>query len=283
MLKIKSIAVLGGDVRQKHLASFLADEGFSVSSTQKLCSECNVFSDCENCIDASDAVLLPLPVTKDGRTLYCEDEEIFLDDIVRYIDCDKIVFCGKMDDAFKQKLDEKNVKWFDYFSDEEMTVKNAIATAEGAVALAVENTPRTLFASKVLVTGYGRIAKALTKMLSAFGCDVTVAARSGVERIWASLDGANAVELEALTQKNAYSIIFNTVPHIIFTKKELYALERNALIIDLASFPGGVDKHVAKSLGVNVITAGGLPSRFSAQCAGEFIGQTVLKIIKEEF
>lgn len=44
MLKIKSIAVLGGDVRQKYLASFLSDEGFTVSGTQKLCDECSVFS-----------------------------------------------------------------------------------------------------------------------------------------------------------------------------------------------------------------------------------------------
>ena len=75
--------------------------------------------------------------------------------------------------------------------------------------------------------------------------------------------------------KNNYDIVFNTVPHIVFTKAEIDALDSNATLIDLASFPGGVDTLYAKSKGVKLIDGRKLPSRYSEKSAGYLIGKTM--------
>lgn len=46
-------------------------------------------------------------------------------------------------------------------------------------------------------------------------------------------------------QPGDYDLVYNTVPHMIFTKRELQALRRDTVLVDLASFPGGVDTLMA--------------------------------------
>lgn len=54
------------------------------------------------------------------------------------------------------------------------------------------------------------------------------------------------------------------------------------LILDLASFPGGVDTLVANSLGLKLINGRGMPSVYTQKTAGEIIGEAVVNIIKGE-
>lgn len=284
MLKIKSFAVLGGDLRQKYLAQYLSENGFQVNTYGEHL-DCGVrYSTLKDCIRSSDAVILPLPITKDNKTIYVmEDREslpisdIFNDDLRR-----RVVFGGMANEMVLSFMENNHVNFYDYFLMDDMTVKNAFATAEGAIAIAIQNTRTTIYQSKALVAGYGRIGRALTKLLVAFGADVTVAIRNNAQREWANLEGAKTISFEELTEERNFDLVFNTVPHIIFTKSELTGMDSNTLIIDLASFPGGVDFHQAKSQGINVITASALPSRFSPKSAGNFIAQSIISIIKEE-
>ncbi|MGN1202237.1 MAG: NAD(P)-dependent oxidoreductase [Eubacterium sp.] len=207
-------------------------------------------------ISSADFVLLPIPVKK------------YMFDNLE----DKIVFYGAGD-----------YKGFDYNKIKSFLLENAILTAEGAIALYKENSNMSIYNSKVLITGYGRIAQALHKALSALGADVTVCSRSKESTIQSRYNGAKHITFDELKVKNDYDIVFNTVPHIIFTKAELDALDSEATLIDLASFPGGVDTLYAKSKGIRLIDGKRLPSRYSKKSAGFLIGKTVHQIIKEDF
>lgn len=99
----------------------------------------------------------------------------------------------------------------------------------------------------------------------------------------AKFNGAKHITFDELKNKNNFDIVFNTVPHIIFTKAELDALDSEVILIDLASFPGGVDTLYAKAKGINLIDGKRLPSRYSKKSAGFLIGKTVHQIIKEDF
>ena len=57
----------------------------------------------------------------------------------------------------------------DYYEDEGVLLRNAAITAEGAIALAMERTDRTLLGSRVLILGGGRISQALAPRLRALG------------------------------------------------------------------------------------------------------------------
>ena len=66
----------------------------------------------------------------------------------------------------------------------------------------------------------------------------------------------------------------------MFNEQELLFVDKDTLIMDLASFPGGVDKHFAKSYNLNLMIARGLPAKFSPYNAGIVVAQTVDAMIK---
>ena len=90
----------------------------------------------------------------------------------------------------------------------------------------------------------------------------------------------NVIDFKALQCQN-YDIIFNTVPAIYFTKKEIDTFKNDIKYIELASFPGGIDKHYAKIKSIDIIDGSKLPSRYSKISAGYLIGETIDKMIKE--
>lgn len=206
--------------------------------------------------DDADFVLLPIPV-KDYMFNNLEG---------------KVIFYGAGD-----------YRGFDYNKLEAFLLENAYLTSEGAIALLKENSESSIYNSKILITGYGRIGTALHKALSSMGAMVTVCCRSDKDKTSAHFNGADVIGFDELKKDNDYNFIFNTVPHLIFTKAELDKVSEDTLLIDLASFPGGVDTLYAKSKGIRLIDGKRLPSKYSKISAGELIGKTVEKIIKEDF
>ncbi|HBQ26179.1 MAG TPA: dipicolinic acid synthetase subunit A, partial [Syntrophomonas sp.] len=61
---------------------------------------------------------------------------------------------------------------------DEIAILNSIPTAEGAIQIAMEETPITIHGSKTCVIGFGRTAITLARTLKALGSDVTVVARN---------------------------------------------------------------------------------------------------------
>ena len=59
-------------------------------------------------------------------------------------------------------------------------------------------------------------------------------------------------------------------------------MDRNALIIDLASEPCGTDFKTAEELGITAKKALGLPGKFAPKTAGEILKETVLNILSEK-
>lgn len=178
--------------------------------------------------------------------------------------------------------DDYGVLKVDYSKNECFQIENAYLTAESAIAIATESSDCSLLGSSILIVGYGRIGKALHKLLGAYTTDITVCARSGEARSLANMNGAKTIDFSALKNANPYKFIFNTVPHPVFNDDELKAVHSDAILIDLASFPGGVDKHIARSRNVRLIEARGLPGKCSPKSAGKIVANTINTMLKEE-
>lgn len=211
----------------------------------------------KNSVENADFVLLPVPAKK-----------YMFDNLES-----RLVFFGS--------ADYKN--GFDYAKYESYALQNAFLTAEGAITLLEENTPYSLLNSKILIIGYGRIGKALHKLLKAYEADVTVCSRSKESAALAKLNGAKHITFNELTAPNYADIIINTVPHIVLTMPEISVMKKDAIILELASFPGGVDNLAAKSRGITVINGKSLPAKYTEKTAGYIIGHAVANIIEEEF
>ena len=159
---------------------------------------------------------------------------------------------------------------------------NAPPTAEGALQIALEELPITLHDARVLVIGFGRLGKALAPRLRALGAHVWVSARRYEQRAAAQGMGLGSEGVDRLPDwLCSYDLVFNTVPAPVLGVEELAALKEGALVIDLASRPGGVDLDAAATLGVRVIWALSLPGKVAPVTAGRYIKDTVYHIMEE--
>ncbi|MBE6760954.1 MAG: hypothetical protein E7551_01545 [Ruminococcaceae bacterium] len=268
-----SYLLVGGDTRQKHLYKSLLNKNIKVDSIF-LFDENNLSEDLEK-ISNANVIILPIPSTADGTTLFAPliESKIELAAIIERISKNTILFIGGDNNIF---ITSKAKKVINVLSDEVMTLKNAMATAEATLAIIIDNTEHTIFGSNILITGYGRIGKILTDYLIALKANVTVCARSKIARTSAELSGANTIGFDRLKDSlNKYKIIINTVPMLIFKQEELKNIKSDTLIIDLASKPGGIDFNAAKYMGLKTIHALSLPGKYSPQTAAEFIENAI--------
>ena len=70
-------------------------------------------------------------------------------------------------------------------------------------------------------------------------------------------------------------VIINTVPAPIFDKERLKLLQKDCLLIDLASKSAIEDMDTAAEAGVKAIWALSLPGRTAPVTAGQIIGKTI--------
>ena len=161
-------------------------------------------------------------------------------------------------------------------------IPNAVPTAEGAIEIAIAETPFTIHGSKSLVLGYGKIGKILSKDLYALGAQTYVEARKYADLAMIEGHGYEPLPLDNLKDHiHEFDIIFNTIPSLILDDEILAKVKKDALIIDLASKPGGIDFDAAKSYGLKVIWALSLPGKIAPVSSGAIIKDTIMNIIKE--
>ncbi|MGE5328343.1 MAG: hypothetical protein ACM3KR_02400 [Deltaproteobacteria bacterium] len=79
-------------------------------------------------------------------------------------------------------------------------------------------------------------------MLHGIGAKVYVAVRKYSDLAWIEANGYTPIIMSDFSVwLNKFDVIFNTVPHVILDAKELQNIKMNALIVDLASKPGGIN------------------------------------------
>jgi len=189
---------------------------------------------------------------------------------------------GKLDAELYLLAGKRGLRLSDYFEREELKIVNAVATAEGAIQLLMQNTPRTLWGSKCLVIGFGRIGRLLAHRLRALGCEVSVSARSYGDLAWIEAYGYAPMETERLDGLlGGFDIVVNTVPAPVMGEARLNELRPDAVCMDLASRPGGVDFAAASKLGVRALWALSLPGEVAPETSGAAIKASIYNILKE--
>ncbi len=292
------ICLLGGDTRQTSLARHLSSAGYetAVWGVPLQTDDNGDFagvkcSDPSDAVAGSRAVILPLPASADGvrvlTTAYGGEAELLkelrLTRLMEMLRPGTLMLAGKPDDVLKSMARNGNIKLIDYYDCEEVQIKNAIPTAEGAVAMAMDGLPITLYGAKAVVLGYGRVGQRLSTVLHALGAKVTIAARSQRDLTWAGIAGCEAVPVaDFLNAPGEPDVLFNTIPSPILSREVLEKLPADALIIELASAPGGVDPAAARLCSQKILRAPSLPGRVAPFTAGKILFETIRRILLEE-
>lgn len=274
---------VGGDARQTYMCKALAQRGrvyaFGIHGTDPKILSLNSISDLE---EKADVLVLPM-MTEGGLKISCADgKSVFCSELVSYLKKGALVTGGRLSVVQIEYFSALGYDVADYFNREDLVVRNCIPTAEGALQIAMQELGTTIFASNVLVIGYGRVGKATARLFNAAGADTYVAARRLASVAEAENNGLKAFdlgELYGLIPK--FSVIINTVPAMILDEGNLSAVSKDALIIDLASKPGGVDFDYAKKHNKRVVWALSLPGKIAPITSGEIIAKTVVNILLE--
>lgn len=264
----KSFLFIGGDERQLYAAENLSNCGHKVSLYGF--GKKDNFSYSDN----FDFFVLPAPFTKDKENVFaplCEKNIPFSD--LEGFCCPSLLIGGGFEN-FSFPCEK-----FDLLKHEEYNILNAVASAEGAISLAIKHTPFNLKGSTVLVCGYGKIGKCLSSALSGMGAKVFVAARKETDRAYVKANGFTPLDYpELYLCADKFDIIFNTVPSLIIKEEIIKVLKKHCLLLDLASMPGGIDFDAADRYGIKHLHALSLPGKYSPKTSGKIISDIILKI-----
>ena len=247
---MKKISIFSDDRRFSYAKELFSEKGYECSL--------NDFSS----LSGADALVLSVAPT---------DTEEKLSSVLSHLNPGATVFTGNAH-TVKKLFCGKTVAYSD---SEAFLLRNAYITALCAIRLTFEKVDSLLLGKRALVMGYGRIGKYLSSMLRSLGADVFIYARSRKNREDAVLNGMKPVEISDVPNL-CLDAVYNTVPNIIIDKSASDILYGKALIMELASSPGGFED------GSIAFKASGLPGKMMPRAAAEAVCDLVLSVLSEE-
>ena len=226
------------------------------------------------CFDGYDRlILLPVPTTKDKK--HITSTEIPITEPQEYAKPNTLVVGYEVPEEMRDALLYAGADLFDLGYDEDFLVKNAEITAHGALGHVLTTVPSDISALSVGIIGYGRIGKALLRLILFLGARTVVyTTRSSVARELC----ANGVSCEKISESTDFlgcDVIFNTAPAVLIGENLLDRLLESTKIVDLASGKIFPEKD-------GIVKLASIPEAFYPKTAGRIYAETVEKYIVGE-
>ncbi|MCI3919479.1 dipicolinate synthase subunit DpsA [Paenibacillus sp. TRM 82003] len=291
MLTGTQVAFIGGDARQLEVIQRMTEldanvtligfdnlkQSFSGASHAELTED--VFGD-------FDAVLLPAVGTDDKGTVngvFTSKELRLTGAHIARLPKHAKVYTGMGKPYLKKICAKHDIALVELFQRDDVAIYNSIPTAEGALMLAMQNSDITIHGSVAVVLGFGRTGITMARSLQGLGAKVLVGVRKDEHFARAYEMGFRPFHTSSLKEHvGDVDFLFNTVPSTIVTSQVIAAMPPRALIIDLASKPGGTDFRFAERRGVKAMLAPGLPGIVAPKSAGRIIASVVSQLIMED-
>lgn len=157
-------------------------------------------------------------------------------------------------------------------SDEQYLYDNAAITAECALHVAFQHFLHAFRGSDILLIGWGRISKLLSKYLLSMGANVSVLTHSPDHFGEIAIFGYHPFSASHVdVPLPDFDLIFNTAPSKSTSNMSGFS---NCSIIDLAT-SSGLD-------GSNIIHANSLPRKMAPRSSAELIAKTLARYRKED-
>lgn len=248
--------VIGADQRMKMLATKLSDTSRTVYYKST-----SVWDEGMNDLSRNfepHHIIMPI------QPLKVEANEIYgIKDATFYV--------GKLNQEWEGILAERTV--LHYLEQELFIWKNASLTAEAMLAHILQN-GHSIKGKRILITGFGRVAKMLAQVFTQIQAQVAIAVRSEVQLAEASAYGYEVFDL-APDVKIEMDMIINTIPTKWLTPAFI-SIEQKPFY-DVASAPGCLNEK--KLDNYELLPA--LPGKYFPQDAAGLLYDAILQLRQE--
>lgn len=253
--KDKTVGILVVDGRQTYMGKLLLKKGYRVKMWQEGDEE----------MGDANVVILPVPVSR------VKDQEWLITSLKNHKKKIELCLGGVFGEELVKALEEAEIPWSDVLRDPEVAMKNAIATAEGTIAELSKLMPVNIEGSNVIVMGFGKCGKPIAEKLYCMGANVSVVARSERALSLAHYFGFMDYPMDAEIPFAEADAVINTIPALVINKREINLLQPDAVVLDIASAPGGCNFPYLKERGIAHKLALGLPGIYSPKTSGEIL------------
>jgi len=291
MLTGTQVVLLGGDARALEVIHKLTEldasvtlSGFDGLHTQLDGAVHAAFD--ETLFDTADAIVLPAVGTDDdGRiaAVFSNDELRLQESHIAMLPKHSTVYTGMAKPYLRKLCQDQGIRLVELLERDDVAIYNSIPTAEGAVMMAIQHTDITLHSSRCIVLGLGRTGLTLARTLQGLGARVKAGVRTEADFARAHEMGFNPFyTTDLLSHMSDPDLIFNTIPTMIVTAQMIANLPSRAVIIDLASKPGGTDFRFAEKRGIKAMLAPGLPGIVAPRTAGRIMADCLTRLMLED-
>lgn len=241
----------------------------------------------ESLLKEADVIILPTVGTDDQgkiHSIFSSDELVLTPKLVESLKKRCTIYTGMAKPYLRKLCRQYDITLVEMLDLDEVAIYNSIPTAEGALMMAIQNTDFTIHSSKCIVLGLGRTGLTLARTLQGLGAKVKVGVRKKEHFARAVEMNLDPFFLQKLKDEAAtVDLLFNTIPHMIITAQVIAHMPHRAVIIDLASKPGGTDFRFAEKRGIKAMLAPGLPGIVAPKTAGKIIANCVIDLILEDY
>ena len=290
MLTGYQVAVMGGDARQLEIIRRLNEWDATVylagfDQLKEGFTEAIDLDFDSDQVERLDAIILPVAGTDEqGRV-----DGIFTNRLLHLTEswlkrtpahCQ--IYTGISNDYFTKLTSHINRNLIPLMDRDDVAIFNSIPTVEGTIMMVIQHTDFTIHGSKVVVLGLGRVGTGLARTFAQLGAHVSVGVRSSASAARVYEMGLTPLDMNNLAKEMPEcDIILNTVPAPVVQAAVIKQLPSHALIIDLASKPGGTDFRYAEKRGIKAMLAPGLPGIVAPKTAGRIIADVISQVIKK--
>lgn len=291
MLTGVQVLLIGGDARQLEVIRKLTemDASVTIAGFEGLQSPPDGAIQAEleeGLFESVDALLLPAVGTDDQGFVHAvfSDRELQLtSEHIAKLPKHCKVYAGMAKPYLRNLCAEHDIQLVELFDRDDVAIYNSIPTAEGAIMMAIQNTDITIHSSSCIVLGFGRTGFTLARTLQGLGAQVMVGVRRSEQYARAAEMGFKPFYMGSfLHHVSNIDLIFNTIPTMIVTAQIIANLPSRAVIIDLASKPGGTDFRFAEKRGIVAILAPGLPGIVAPKTAGRIVADCLYQLILDD-
>ncbi|MFS0839300.1 dipicolinate synthase subunit DpsA [Paenibacillus sp. 1P03SA] len=291
MLTGAEVVFIGGDARQLEVIDKLIELDASVTligfdNLQKPFGGATGKQLSAEALEKADALVLPVVGTDEqGRVegIFSGSELTLTAELLGALPKHAVIYTGMAKPYLKQLCAAQGLRLVELLERDDVAIYNSIPTAEGALMIAIQNTDITIHGSQSMVLGFGRTGLTMARTLQGLGAKVKVGVRKPEHFARALEMGFTPFYTRELYQEVAnIDLLFNTIPTMIVTAQIITNIPHRAVLIDLASKPGGMDFRFAEKRGIKAMLAPGLPGIVAPKTAGRILANTLSQLMVED-